>query len=145
MDVRRKLFVGAAALVAMVAAVALGLFLSPSLHSQIKGSVTRQPTPFTELYFDDYASVPKDLIVDQPNLIHFAIANHENSAVTYRFVLIADGPGGARQVDDGQLRVPRGATGRATARFVPDTADARWVLSVQLFDRPESIHFAAAS
>ncbi|MCA1691936.1 MAG: hypothetical protein LC733_06970, partial [Actinobacteria bacterium] len=104
-DVRRKLFVGAAALMAIVAAVALGLLFSPSLHSQIKGSVTRHPTPFTELYFDDYASVPKDLIVGQPNLIHFAIANHENSAVTYRFVLIAEGPGGARQVDDGQLRV----------------------------------------
>ncbi len=65
--------------------------------------------------------------------------------MTYRFVLIAEGPGGAREVDHGKVAVAEGASGTGTATFIPDVGGVGWILTVKFVGRAESIHFAATS
>ena len=78
------------AVVAVIAAGAAAAVLqSPSGRRQIAKSVTRQPTPFTELYFTDHNKIPKVLSVSKPNTVGFTIANHEGKTVDYVYVVTA--------------------------------------------------------
>src|SRR5579862_4891959 len=70
----------------VVAALAIALLTQPSVRRQVMLSISRRPTPFTELYFTDYDGLPKNLPAGGAETIGFAVANHESGDRDYNVV-----------------------------------------------------------
>jgi hypothetical protein len=128
----------------MTAAVMIGVivagawFASPTLRHQIRLSVSRQATPFTELAFG--SDLPASFTVGAPTALQFTITNHETSAVTYAWTATATGSDGSTvNVEHGTLDLTRGASGVATTSFTAPSTGT-YTVTITLDGRPETIH-----
>ena len=127
------------------AGAAAAVLQSPSGRRQIANSVTRQPTPFTELYFTDDNRIPKVLSVSKPNTVGFTIANHEGKTVDYVYVVTARGPQGTSTIRKDSVSVPSGQLVDESVEFTSDQPGTTYLITVLLSGRSEMIHFTGSS
>jgi hypothetical protein len=137
------------ALLILAASLAVGAFVvglsSSDFRMQVVNSTTRQPTSFTELYFTNARSLPKDLRGEGPFTFQFTIANHEGRGVDYSYLVTAADTGGITPITRGALVVESGQSTPLSVSFVPGRIDTIYLVTVQLVGRPETIRFRATS
>ncbi len=137
--------IGLAVPVAVGVAILVGFQTWPWFHDQVLESVSRRPTPFTELYFSAPADLPKHLDLDQPNRFSFVIVNHEEGAVDYAAEVVLHGPRGDVPLATDHVRLLSGRSSEQAVQFQPDQRDSAYVVTVQLRGRAENIHFSTTS
>jgi hypothetical protein len=135
------------AIAAVLAVVGLTAFAwrSPAVRRQISLSVTRQPTPFTELSFMDHTNLPAFLSTSYTNEFAFTIGNHEGKAVSYPYVVTAKSSHGTTALATGTVNVDSGRSVRVPVSFLAPEPATQYVITVQLSGRPQLLHFAATS
>ena len=145
--VSRKYRVALVAIAVVLALVGLTAFAwrSPAVRRQISLSVTRQPTPFTELYFTDHTNLPAILSTSDSNQFAFTIGNHEGKALSYPYVVTAQSSHGTTTLATGTVDVDAGRSVPVPVSFLAPEATTQYVITVQLSGRPQLIHFAATS
>jgi hypothetical protein len=145
--VSRKHRVALVAIAAVLALAGLTAFAwgSPAVRRQISLSVTRQPTPFTELYFTDHTNLPAFLSTSYTNAFAFTIGNHEGKALSYPYVVTAKSDNGVATLATGTVKVGSGRSVRVQVSFLAPEPATQYVITVQLSGHPELIHFAATS
>ena len=145
--VSRKYRVALVAIAVVLALVGLTAFAwrSPAVRRQISLSVTRQPTPFTELYFTDHTNLPAILSTSDSNQFAFMIGNHEGKALSYPYVVTAKSSHGTTVLVTGRVNVGSGRSVRVPVSFLASEPATQYVITVQLSGHPELIHFAATS
>ncbi len=132
---------------AVVAVAAVAAFAwSPSFRDEVGASVAQQPTPFTELFLDDHASLPRQVTPGVPATFHFTIANHEGRAVAYDYRVTVTGANGSSAVAQrATVEVGAGASTSIAATFTTTPGSSSSVISVELVDRTENVHFEVRS
>jgi hypothetical protein len=142
-DLHRKaslpLYIGIG-LVAILIIIAAAAALSKQVRHQLALSVVRQPTPYTQLYFPHPGTLTKKLKVDRKNTFQFAIANDENRAVRYTYIVLLDGSK-SRHVSTATVTVSNGQTVTPSVTVVPRKRKSRYQISVTLKGMNQSIHF----
>jgi hypothetical protein len=118
---------------------------SAAVRRQISLSVTRQPTPFTELYFTDHTNLPAFLSTSYTNEFAFTIGNHEGEALSYPYVVTAKSSQATTTLATGTVKVDSGRSVRVPVSFLAPEPATQYVITVQLSGHPELIHFAATS
>lgn len=140
------LFLGGA--VAIALAFGAGRAWSPpAVRSQLRQTMSRQPTPFTELYFTSPSSLPKLLPPGVPSRFEFTIVNHEQNTTTYHYVVVVSGdtPEAPQPVASGDVTLPVSAATSVSVAVIPAVLGVEYVVSVHLAERAETIHFATHS
>lgn len=138
-----------AAAVTTIAFVA-GLTAVPEVRSQVKGSVSRQPSPFTDLYFTDPASLPKHADASNRNMFRFTISDHENRSEDYVYVVTEESVVENAAIDQGTLQVGAGQSVTTSVQFASISpngsalANTRYQITVRLLGRSEIIHFSGS-
>jgi len=126
-----------------VTVVGLGFAYPREIRHQLAVSFSRQPTPYTELYFTNPRTLPTFLSMSRPDSFSFTIENHEGRAHIYSYVVTMSSSQGTSTVGSGAIGV---ADGRASTRVV-DVAPAKpslaYTITVKLLGRSETIHFSA--
>lgn len=109
---------------------------------QIEISVIRQPTPYTQLFFNDPRAIPSRLRLDLPNKFTFTIVNDEGQSLLYHFAVIMNTVGSSTTVvANGSLRLDDEGTGTRTVALVPKNRRHRYLITVVLDGSGQSIHF----
>lgn len=137
--------IGLAVPVVVGVAIFVAFHTWPWFHSQVLESVSRRPTPFTEVYFSAPANLPKHLDLDQPSRFSFVIVNHDEGAVDYVADVVLHGPRGAVPLAADHVRLLSGRSSEQVVQFRPDQRDSAYVVTVQLRGRAETIRFSATS
>jgi hypothetical protein len=135
------------AIVGVVATAGLTAFAwqSPAVRRQIAESVSRQPTPYTELYFTDHTNLPVFVSTSYTNAFAFTIGNHEGKALSYPYVVTATSAQGTTEIASGSVRVDSARFVNTSVSFLAPAPATKYVITVQLSGRPEMIHFAVTS
>ncbi len=133
--------------VAAICIVAAGLVVAfpRQIAHQIALSVTRQPQPFTELYFSNAKSLPRSLSFSRPNVFGFTVVNHEARDTTYSYVVTLASLYGSSTIAQGRvdLRNNKGAT--TVVHVSPTRRATKYLITVSLLGRAENVWFRAVS
>lgn len=128
-----------------VGVLASGTWRASEVLKQVNLSVSRQPARFTELYFTDPETIPKQLSLSKPNEVGFTVANHEHRAMDYPYVVTAESAQGRTVIAQGQVGVASGKLAHTTAQFTPPQPNTKYLLAVHLIGRAEVIRFFGTS
>ncbi len=113
-----------------------------SLRHQLAISFTRQPSPFSALSFTDPTALPSTSRPGRTTEFSFSITNREGRAVSYDYLVTASyGGGRLDSVENGRIQVPTGTTVDHLVRVTPRENSARYIFTVSLAGRPETIRF----
>lgn len=126
-----------------VTVVGLGFAYPREIPHQLAISFSRQPTPYTELYFTNPRTLPTFLSASRPDSFSFTIVNHEGRARIYSYVVTLSSSQGTSTVGSGTIGVE---DGRASTRVVdvgPAKPSLAYTITVKLLGRSETIHFSA--
>jgi len=128
-----------------VVAVGLGIAFPRQIAHQIALAVTKQPTPFTELYFSNPSGLPKSLSLSRPNVFGFTVVNHEGGDTAYSYVVTLASSTGSSTIAQGRvdLRSNEGATRLVDVR--PTQRATEYLITVNLVGRTEMIRFRGVS
>lgn len=128
-----------------IAATGLGIAFPHQIAHQIALAVTRQPEPFTELYFSDPDGLPKSLSLSRPNTFGFTIVNHERHDIVYSYVVTLASRYGTSVIARGPMDVGKN---RDATKLVNITVSQRatvYLVTVTLLGRAETIWFRGTS
>lgn len=128
-----------------IAAMSLGIAFHHQIAHQIALAITRQPTPFTQLYFSDPNALPKSLSLSHPNRFGFKVVNHEGRDTAYSYVVTLASSTGSSTIAQGRidLRSNEGATRLVDVR--PTRRATEYLITVNLVGRTEMIRFRGVS
>jgi hypothetical protein len=109
---------------------------------QIKISIIRQPTSYTQLFFSHPSAIPNSLRLEGPNKFSFTIVNDEGQSSLYRFAVTMNTTGlSTTVVAKGSLRLDDGGIGTRTVALMPEKRRHRYQITVVLLASGQSIHF----
>ena len=137
----RRTLLWFAVAVLCVAAVGIGSVV----RHQIAPALTRQPTPFTQLYFSDPDSLPKALRVSLPNRFSFTVVNREGHDSAYAYVVTLATSSGSSTVAEGRIDLRNGRGATIGVDVSPTRRATEYVVTVSLVGRAKMIRFRAAS
>ena len=126
-----------------VTVVGLGFAYPREIRHQLAIPFSRQPTPYTELYFTNPRTLPTFLSVSRPDSFSFTIVNREGRARVYSYVVTLSSSQGTSTVGNGTIDVE---DGRASTRVVdvgPAKPGQAYTITVKLLGRSETINFTA--
>jgi len=132
-----------AGVVVVVVVVAIALLTQPAVRRQLMLSISRRPTPFSELSFTDYADLPKALPAGGAEAISFTVANHTSTAQDYQVAVTAQTAGAATTVATMRVAVANRASVARSAEFLPP-APGTYEIVVQLVGI-EEIHYTVVA
>jgi hypothetical protein len=112
---------------------------------QITLSVTKQPTPFTELYFSNPNGLPKSLSLSRPNLFRFTVVNHEGRDAVYSYVVTLASSYGNSTITQGRIDLSNGMSATRLVDVRPTHGATEYVTTVSLQGRSETIRFRGVS
>jgi hypothetical protein len=135
----------ATAVICVAAAAALGIAFPHQIAHQIALSVTRQPTPYTELYFSDPQSLPSSLSLSAPNLFGFTVVNHEGHDTVYSYVVTLASSYGSSIIAQGRIDLKNNMSATRPVNVRPTHSATEYVTTVSLQGRFETIHFRGVS
>jgi hypothetical protein len=131
-----------------VAAVALGIAFPHQIAHQIALGVTKQPTPFTELYFSNPSGLPRSLSLSGPNAFSFTVVNHEGHDDAYSYAVTLASAHGSSAVARGRLQLRNGMRASMVVNVLPDRPNTEYLITVNLTGQTgqtEMIHFRGVS
>jgi len=128
-----------------IAAAGLGRAFPHQIAHQIAISITRQPAPYTELYFSNPQALPTSLSLSRLNLFKFTIVNHEGHDTIYSYVVTLASSHGAATIARGRIDVGNGMKATRVVNVVPIRPATKYVVTTALRGRLETIHFAGVS
>jgi len=131
--------------VLVAGAVALGIANRHTVAHQIALSVSHQPTPFTELYFNQPDALPTAVAPPGPGRFGFTIANHQGHATAYAYTVTLASTNGAAVAARGTVQVADGRSTTEPVTFYPPSEETNYVVTVTLADRSETIHFGGTA
>jgi len=132
-------------LVVLLGAGAAVAWTRPPVRAEVQQSVSRQPATFTELYFSSPSALPALFSPSESTAFEFSIRNHERTTTTYRYVVTGRAGDESQPIVSGDVTVPVGDIATVPVQFIPAEVDARYVITVDLAGRTETIHFATRS
>jgi hypothetical protein len=127
--------------VVVLAGGGLGIAYRHTVGHQIAISVSRQSTPFTQLYFTHPDDLPKRLIAPGPDSFSFTIANSEGRSTNYAYTVTLAGPLSPPVVSKGTLLVADGGSIAKTINLFPASSMTDFEVTVTLGAGDEIIHF----
>ncbi len=140
----RRLWAGVV-LAACLVVGGLGLAFPHELAHQLAISFTRQPTPYTELYFTDPQTIPGAFTVSGPNSFRFTVANHEGREYVYSYIITLASSYGVSTIERGAIDVGNGSSATKAVDFLPPKPDTQYVVRVSLLRPVQTIHFTGLS
>lgn len=136
---RRWLWVGVITL-----AITATSMLSPYFRHQWEISLGRQPTPYTELSFNDATTLPTT--AERGKVIHvsFTIANETNRPIAYRYAVASGSGREMKFLGAATSTVAPGASWAVTRSVVPECSENTCRVQVTLPQQNERIDFILA-
>jgi hypothetical protein len=92
---------------------------STSLVHAFTLATTHQPERFTELYFSDYAAIPKTVTVGQAYQIPVTVVNDEAETYTYTYQAWEVVAGARTSIGTGGFTLTAGGSSHPTVNFTP--------------------------
>jgi len=111
----------------------------PPLRRQVLMSVSQQPTPFTELYFSDPATLVSGLVGRAPQSIGYTVVNHTGAYRNYEVTVSLVSAGTTRVLARSSLGLAEGATARRSVIVGPGVPGTAAMLEVSI-GSGEEIH-----
>ena len=107
--------------------------------------MTKQPTPFTELYFSDPGSLPKPLSVSSPNLFQFTVVNREGHDTLYYYTVTLVSSHSDSTIARGRVELTDNQAATRIVNVRPTEHGTVYWVSVYLKGQPETIRFRSVS
>lgn len=127
---------------APLVAAALGVSLAlPAGRHQWALSISRQPTRYTALSFNNAAALPTTATPDKPLNVSFSIGNNEGKAVEYRYLVSESPSGKSKTLYSAARAVAAGQTSRVALTVRPTCPSSPCEVEVSLPGYPETIDF----
>lgn len=125
-----------------LAVVAIGAsLLSPVGRHEWAVSIFRQPTRYTELFFDRASALTSTAVINTPIHIAFVVSNHEGSSLTYRYVVTSNDGVYANVLHRSSKLVAAGARWKVSISVRPGCLLSPCRIEVSLPGHPETIDF----
>lgn len=125
-----------------LALLAIGISLAiPAGRHQWAVSIFRQPTPYTELAFDDAANLPKTASPNKPINVSFSIENNEGETVDYHYVVSESPAGKSKVLASGVKTITTGTASTIPVTVRPACPSSPCKVEVSLPGYPEKIDF----
>ncbi len=124
-------------LVVGVASICGGLYTIPSVSREITLATTRQPEPFTELYFTSPEHLGKTFTPNEPQIVRFTVRNHEGHTQIYSYVIYLDGV----QAASGTTSIADNDAQSLTEEILVKSTNARSKITVTLLNNHQSIQY----
>jgi hypothetical protein len=123
------------------AVLAVLWYVSPGFRHQVALSFTKEPRPFTELYFTDVGRLPKHLPAGATSLtVPFTIASHERAPDDYRWQVEVNDGATTSVAATGAADVRPGSSRVVSAEVPGVRAGHHYRITVSLLGRPEQLH-----
>ena len=123
----------------------VGLAGAQEAERQIGMSFFRQPTPYTELYFDDVEQLPPSHAADHSSTFRFTVRNHDIRITAYRYVATLVSGGRAVQLGTGNFALKKDQAESRAVTLPAIGLGVRFVVSVALAGTNDSIDFMGAT
>ena len=129
----------------IIASLVAGIFLLvnyvPSVKEAFILATTKKPETFTELYFEDHLSLPKEITLFKENNFKFTIHNLENKDMEYPYEVYMDINGERQSIDKSSVLIKNNEYKTITQNFIITTPIQRAKIVVNLIDKNQPIHF----
>jgi hypothetical protein len=133
-----------AAVTVLIVIGVIGIFaivFPTQFKHQLEISLIRQPTPYTQLYFTDPATLPKELKPGVVNKFAFTIINNEGHSEIYRYVVTMTRATSQTVVSTGSLTVGDNRQIMHTVGVEPRSKNSQYLIKVTLKGTVDSIQF----
>jgi hypothetical protein len=128
-----------------VCIIAAGIFLLiryvPSVKEAFILATTIKPETFTELYFENHLSLPKEVTLFKENNFKFTIHNLENKDMEYPYEVYIDVSGEKQMIDKSIVSIKNSEYKTIAENFTIKTAMQRAKIVVNLIDKNQQIDF----
>jgi uncharacterized protein (UPF0333 family) len=125
--------------------IAAGIFLLvkyvPSVKEAFILATTVKPETFTELYFEDHLSLPKEITLFKENNFKFTIYNLENKDMEYPYEVYIDVNGEKQLIDKSSVSIKKNEYKTITENFIITTEMQRAKVVINLIDKNQQLHF----
>jgi hypothetical protein len=129
----------------VVVIIAAGIFLLvkyvPSVKEALILATTKIPETFTELYFGDHLSLPKEITLFKENNFKFTIHNLENKDMEYPYEVYIDVNGEKQLIDKSSVSIKNNEYVTITENFIITTVMQRAKVVINLIDKDQQLHF----
>ncbi len=133
------------------AAIVVGLVVTPFMIAALEGpskipqtlrlATTKQPSPFSELYFAEPSKLPKTLTPGQMAELSFVITNHEAAARKYRYQVLIIKSGTVVAQTEGEVTLRDGQSSRQLGTIPAAVAGEHLQVVVRLPEKNQEIRF----
>jgi hypothetical protein len=139
---KSKRRIGIAVTLAVIGLVAgIGGAFPKQFMYQVDISLIRQPTPYTQLFFNNPTVLPSQLHIDRPSKFTFTIVNDQGRSQRYRYTVLVSTVKSFIVTSKGSLTIRNGGTATRTVALVPKSRRSRYLITVALDPTGQSIHF----
>ncbi len=125
--------------------IAAGIFLLvkyvPSVKEALILATTVKPETFTELYFENHLSLPKEVTLFKENNFKFTIHNLENKDMEYPYEVYIDINGEKQMIDKDTVSIKNNEFKTITENFTITTPAKRALVVVNLTSKNQQIDF----
>lgn len=125
--------------------LALGIFFyvksNPAIINMITLATTVKPETFTELYFENHTSLPKDTNLYDEKKFKFTVHNLEYKTMTYPYEVYIDFEGNKQIIDEGSITLKQGEYKTIDENYMLTYPTARVKIVVNLINKNQQIDF----
>lgn len=129
----------------VIAAIIIGFILLvnyvPSVKEAFILATTKIPETFTELYFEDHLTLPKEITLFKENNFKFTIHNLENKDMLYPYEVYIEVNGEKQSIDRSSVLIKNNEYKTIPQTFIITTPVQRAKIVVNLIDKNQEIHF----
>ncbi len=129
----------------IVACLVVGIFFLanyvPSVKEALIQATTKKLETFTELYFEDHLSLPREITLFKENSFKFTIHNIEDNNMEYPYEVYIEVNGESQTIDKGSILIKNNEYKTITQNFIIGTPIQRVKIVVNLTDKNQQIHF----
>ncbi len=133
------------ALELLIVLVVLGVMFKTPIHSAYALASTHQPETYTELYFTNVVSLPKQVTVGRIYNFGFKVVNHESRIMTYHYAVTIQYGTTTQVLATKTVAVPAAGSAIIPVSFEIDQLNQLATLKVTLAEQHESISFRSQS
>ncbi|RJQ32847.1 MAG: hypothetical protein C4562_02190 [Actinobacteria bacterium] len=116
-----------------------------SAAQALKLMVTKQPERLTELFFTDYALVPKKLKAKRRYKVDFSVTNREYRKQNYTYVAVMIENNFERGLVSGSFKLANNESVVKEVRFRPTKPKANIKIIIKLINKNQQISFKATT
>lgn len=145
---RRRLTWKVALAVALTVIGIVGIFgicFPNQFKRQFDISVTRQPTPYTQLFFASSTTLPKELQVNRANSVKFTVVNNEGHAATYHYTVTMTVKQDQKIAGQGSFTLGDNQSTTQTAVVKPTSRKSQYLIKIALDGTNNFIQFYAST